>query len=387
MRVFCAAMLFLVTPTVLAADQVTVRFIVTPPAGTDSKAQVYLAGSLDAVGQWKADGKAMSRQTDGSYLLELSLPKGQRLEFKFTRGTWQTVEKGAVGEELNNRVLDLKEDSVQRITIAKWADSNGAAPTTRPTTIHGDVRVHEKFHSKLLSNDRKLLVYLPPGYDRATQRYPVLYMHDGQNLFDDATSFAGEWRADETADELIKAGKIKPVIIVGIENRGAERMDEYTPTRDARHGAGGKGALYAKFVLEEAKPFIDSTYRTLPDRANTGVGGSSLGGLISLYICQQYPQKIGSCAAVSPALGWDERRLLNELVEKPDALKDVQLWLDMGTEEGSDPALAIEPCEQLAAALQKQGGSFMWHKVEGARHNERAWAQRFGDILQFLYAK
>src|SRR5262245_57230876 len=107
MRVFVPAVLILMASTVLAADQVTVRFVVAPPARTDSNAHVYLAGNLDAVGQWKADGKAMSRQSDGSYLLEVSLPKGQRLEFKFTRSTWQTVEKGAAGEELANRVLDL----------------------------------------------------------------------------------------------------------------------------------------------------------------------------------------------------------------------------------------------------------------------------------------
>jgi predicted alpha/beta superfamily hydrolase len=243
--------------------------------------------------------------------------------------------------------------------------------------------------SRILENDRRLLVYLPPGYDKATGRYPVLYMHDGQNLFDAASSFVGEWKADETADALIKAGKIRPIIIVGIENRGAERMNEYTPTHDARHGAGGRAAMYAKFVLDEVKPFIDKTYRTLPDRANTAVGGSSLGGLVSLYMCAEHPDKIGLCAAVSPALQWDQLDLLTDLVMHPGAMKDVRLWLDMGTNEGPNPDIAVQNCASLAAALRKrgrvEGRDFIWRKVDGAAHNEAAWAERFGEILVFLF--
>jgi predicted alpha/beta superfamily hydrolase len=372
----------------LAADAVTVRFIVTPPAGTDAQAQLYLAGSLEAVGNWKADGRPLVRQPDGSYLLELSVGASQRLEYKITRGSWQTVEKGPAGEELANRVLEPKADSTQRVTVARWADATGATPpTTRQSTVRGDVRVHEMFHSTVLSNDRKLLVYLPPGYDKAADRYPVLYMHDGQNLFDAATSFAGEWNADETADALIKTGTVKPVIIVGIENRGAERMDEYTPTRDADHG--GKAHLYARFVVEEVKPFIDSTYRTLRDRRNTAVGGSSLGGLVSLYLCQKYSDSIGACAAISPALGWDDGQFLRELIARPDMLKDVRLWLDMGTQEGSNPVLSVQRCEELAGALRREGWvdgkDLIWRKVVGAGHNEAAWSERFGEVLVFLF--
>src|SRR5262249_44323272 len=150
------------------------------------------------------------------------------------------------------------------------------------------------FHSKILNNDRRLIVWLPPGYNTRQQRYPVLYMHDGQNLFDDATSFLGEWHADETATMLIEQKRIEPIIIVGVENTGTSRLDEYTPTEgEDRTGAttrraGGRGELYAQFLIQEVKPFIDANYRTLPDREHTAVAGSSLGGLISLYLGYQH---------------------------------------------------------------------------------------------------
>src|SRR4030095_6468982 len=151
------------------------------------------------------------------------------------------------------------------VEVAAWADQVGQPKHTRS----GDIREHDKFASKNLGNERRLLVWLAPGYETsAPQRYDVLYMHDGQNVFDDWTSFAGEWGADETAKTLIDQKKIRPIIIVAIENNN-RRIDEYTMSRDDRRGGGGDGAKYVKFVAEEVKPFIDKTYRTKPSRENT----------------------------------------------------------------------------------------------------------------------
>src|SRR5438309_4937537 len=141
----------------------------------------------------------------------------------------------------------------------------GVAVGQRPHTLTGDIRVHKSFHSKILNNDRDVVVYLPPGYEsNKNKRYAVLYLHDGQNLFDGATSFipGKEWRVDETAESLITAGKIKPLIIVCIYNASKARIDEYTPTADEKYKMGGEADLYGRMLVEELKPFIDATYRT-----------------------------------------------------------------------------------------------------------------------------
>ena len=168
--------------------------------------------------------------------------------------------------------------------------------------------------SKILGNERSILVWLPPQYQTdSAARYPVLYLHDGQNCFDAATSFAGEWRADETAGELIAAGKIAPIIMVAVANAGSAESMNTRRTRDASQDHGGKGELYAKFLIEELKPFIDSNYRTLSDRAHTAVAGSSLGGLISLYMGYKHGDVFSMCGVISPSLWWDDCSLLKEI--------------------------------------------------------------------------
>ena len=376
-------------------EVVKVDFYVTVPADTAPDATIYLAGNLTELGGWKADGVALNRLDTGEYHAQLELPRGRILEYKFTKGSWETVEKGTTGEELHNRTLELDGDKTQRVQVAAWRT---AVPTTsgavaqRKSTVTGDVRVHEDFRSKHLANSRRLLVYLPPDYEKKpNERYPVLYMQDGQNLFDDATSFAGEWHADETAERLIKEGKIPPLIIVGIENAGGDRVDEYTPV--SSRGEGGRGALYAKFVVEEVKPFIDKTYRTKPDRASTGIGGSSLGGLISLYIVKQYPSVFGRCAAVSPSLWWNLGQFLAEAQADATWARGTRIWFDMGTKEDEQNVMVsqmrINDCTDFARSLERAGlkreQDFTWRKVDGAMHNEAAWADRFDEMLIYLY--
>jgi predicted alpha/beta superfamily hydrolase len=261
-------------------------------------------------------------------------------------------------------------------------------------TLTGEFRTHKSFHSRFLSADRDVLVYLPPGYDaNKKQRYPVLYLHDGQNLFDGATSFikGAEWRVDETAQSLIQSKAIKPVIIVGIYNAGKDRMDEYTPTADAKRKMGGKADLYGRMIVEELKPFIDSTYRTLRDAKNTGLGGSSLGGLVSLYLALKYPNVFGEAAVVSPSVWWDKKMIVRE-VEAMKKRSRLRIWLDTGTKEGGNKSEAEETitnARQLRDALVakgwKEGKDIKYFEAEGAEHNERAWAQRVEPMLRFLY--
>ncbi len=188
-------------------------------------------------------------------------------------------------------------------------------------TLTGNIQSHPQFESMILRNRRDVLVYLPLGYRRArTRRFPVLYLQDGQNVFDAATSFGGvEWNADETAQRLAEGKLIEPVIIVAVANTGENRIHEYAPTPgriDPEKRARSKGLLrkYGRFLIEELKPVIDATYRTLPDAKFTGLGGSSLGGLATLSLGLWFPDVFTRLAVMSPSVWWDER-VLYDMVE------------------------------------------------------------------------
>jgi predicted alpha/beta superfamily hydrolase len=266
----------------------------------------------------------------------------------------------------------------------------------QPHTLTGDIRYHKSFHSKILNNDRDVVVYLPPGYEsNKSKRYAVLYLNDGQNLFDGATSYipGKEWRVDETAQALITAGKIEPLIIVGINNAGKDRIDEYTPAPDEKYKMGGKADLYGRMLVEELKPFIDSAYRTRKDAGHTGIGGSSLGGLVSLYLALKYPDVFRRAAVVSPSVWFANKQIVHyteELKSKPR----VRIWMDMGTKEGrnaDDAIQSIVDARVLKDTLLKKGWrsgkDLTYFEAEGAEHNETAWAGRVEQILKFLFPR
>jgi predicted alpha/beta superfamily hydrolase len=272
----------------------------------------------------------------------------------------------------------------------------GTAVAQQPHTLTGDIRFHKGFHSNILNNDRDVVVYLPPGYEtHKDKRYSVFYLHDGQNLFDGATSFipGQEWRADETAQSLIAAGKVEALIIVGIYNTGKDRIDEYTPAVDAKYKIGGKADLYGRLLVEELKPFIDTNYRTLKDARHTGLGGSSLGGLVSLYVGLKYPEVFGRLAVVSPSVWWADNYIV-KYVEAEKKRPPIRIWLDIGTKEGGNAEEAqktLEGSRLLKVTLVRKGWrlekDLKYFEAEGAEHNERAWAARFESILEFLFPR
>ena len=203
------------------------------------------------------------------------------------------------------------------------------ALSPRRAKDEGRIRLHRRFPTRYLSTPRDLVVYVPPGYDSGDSRYPVLYLQDGQNLFfDPSTAFAGQdWRADITADELIRGGAIESLLIVGVYNTGVRRISEYTPTRDPRRRKGGKADRYAQMLARELKPFIDANYRTRKGVADTGVGGSSLGGLVSLEAGLLYPRVFGRLAVLSPSVWWDGRSILRAVHEFKGPARP-RIWLD-----------------------------------------------------------
>ena len=250
----------------------------------------------------------------------------------------------------------------------------------------GQLRKHDNFRSKFLRNQRSLAVYLPPGYEeQPLRRFPVLYLHDGQNLFDGATAFNGQdWHVGPTADGEIDGGRVEPLIIVGIYNTGKTRLREYTPTSVPRLG-GGRADRYGRFLLEEVMPFIHREYRADGEGWKTGIGGSSLGGLVSLYLGMSRSDVFGKIAALSPSVWWNQR-VIHRFAESVPIPSRPRIWLDIGTREG--PRI-VEDVERYRDVLLHRGWQcdrdLHYQRVEGAEHNEQAWAQCVGPFLRFLY--
>jgi predicted alpha/beta superfamily hydrolase len=249
------------------------------------------------------------------------------------------------------------------------------------------LRKHQQFISRLLEDHHDLIVYLPPMYDaQSGRRFPVLYMQDGQNLFDPETSFitGNYWRLGETADALIEAGAIEPMIIVGIYNAGVKRIDEYTPVEDKRLG-GGQADAYGRMLVQELKPHIDTQYRTLPGAGNCGIGGSSLGGLVTLYLGLRYPSVFSRLAVMSPSVWWRNRTILETvaaITQKPE----LRIWLDIGTRESTR---AVPDARALRDGLIRKGwrlgDDLAYFEADGGAHTESAWAERVAPMLRFLF--
>lgn len=269
---------------------------------------------------------------------------------------------------------------------ALW-ESRAAHHPQHQSTLTGNIRFHREFPSRFLGRERDIIVYLPPGYDdNESDRYPVLYMQDGQNLFDAATAFipGHDWKIDETAETLIREGTIEPLIVVGIYNAGESRIEEYTPNKELRTPRGGKGRLYGRFMTEELKPLVDSVYRTRPGRLDTGIGGSSLGGLVSIYTGLNYPDVFGRLAILSPSAWWGRRSIVTRvrgLAKKPG----LKIWLDIGTNEGHGSVAAVRALRDALAERGWNDDDLRYVEIEGGQHSEDDWAARFGDVLRWLY--
>ncbi len=270
--------------------------------------------------------------------------------------------------------------------MSVFNDMNNVAVIT-PSSLKSRLYLHQNFASQLMDEKHDFMVYIPPLYEaEPDRRYPVLYLQDGQNLFDPDTSFihGKYWRVGETADELIMTGAIEPLIIVGIYNTGVHRVDEYTPIEDKRLG-GGRADAYGQMLVEELKPFVDHHYRTLPGVENCGIGGSSLGGLVTLYLALKYTWVFGKLAAISPSVWWRNRAILRTLAQikrKPD----LRIWLDIGTRESTR---ALPDVRALKKALLgkgwRLGEDLDYREVEGGHHDEVAWSQRVAPMLKFLF--
>lgn len=259
-------------------------------------------------------------------------------------------------------------------------------------TVVGNLKVLKEFESPQLGNRRDILVYLPPTYEAGHKRYPVLYLHDGQNLFDEVTSFAGEWQVDETMEALSQEGI--EALVVGIPNAGLARLDEYSPFHDKRSG-GGLGDRYLDFITDNLKPLVDDQFRTLTGREHTGIMGSSMGGLISLYAFFRRSRTFGFAGALSPAF-WFAKGTIYDYVKKAPYYPG-RIYLDAGTREHGESQWFITRARsrhyyagvrRMQRLLAKKGyrprRDLLYVEEKWARHEEVAWARRLPKAIRFL---
>lgn len=251
------------------------------------------------------------------------------------------------------------------------------------------VRGHAGFRSRFLPGERTVRVWLPPGYEAETgRRYPVLILQDGQNLFDPEAAFVRgrTWRVAEAAEAAIAGGEVEPVVIAGVDHGGERRLAEYTPTREAARG-GGEAERYGSMLIEEVLPFLRTMYRVETGAERTGLGGSSLGGLVSLWLGLRYPEVFGRLAVLSPSVWWDDRYILGFVDGRAaEVRRRPRIWLDAGDAEGDQTMADAELLERrLRSQGWRAGEDLRFERVAGGRHDESAWAERVRPMLGFLF--
>jgi enterochelin esterase-like enzyme len=279
--------------------------------------------------------------------------------------------------------------------IQKIQNGEADSAVVRASGATGDLRLHE-FRSRIFRNTRFLRVWLPPGYEdaeNAGRRYPVLYLNDGQNLFEAEISFGGvEWQVDETADRLIRDGAVPPMIIVGLDHATKNRIREYIPHRSMHPMMlRVQGRHYPDFLLTEVMPFVEGNYRVATGAENTGLGGSSLGALIALHTAIARPGMIGKLLLESPSLWASNRQAIRE--SRAVRVWPERIFLAVGTAEGENAERSrtvVDDVRELAAILRRAVLSEKRLRLvirDGAGHSEGAWAERFPEALQFLFGE
>ena len=362
--------------------QLTLRLTQVPP-GTPADAAIYVAGNFNGWNAASPDYRMTAQ--GGEYFITLREPVNGPVEFKFTLGSWDTAEADPAGRDVANRIVTVPATGVATYTgaVTGWVD-----PRTRPraasTATRGVSLLSEAFPMAELGRTRRVWLYLPPGYATSGKRYPVLYLHDGQNVFDAATAFAGEWGVDEALDALHAQGD-PGAIVVAVDNGGQKRLDEYSPWKNARHG-GGEGDAYVDFLANTLKPYVDRHYRTRPGSASTGIMGSSMGGLISLYAGLKYPEVFGRVGVFSPAL-WFSPAIFSYAAAADPRRPRPRFYFVTGAREGAAPEVYVRDQRRMVDTLAALG---FREEVSAAirpdgEHAEWFWRREFPAAYQWLF--
>lgn len=391
-HVFIFLMIFMIGLPLKAAE---VELFVSVPDNTPKNATLSLGGDFNS---WNPDarGYELTLQPDGRYYFKFSdVKKGTVLNFKVTRGDWESVEIAASGANRDNRNLLISENyHSYNLEVADWAD---LSDKEAPSTIVGNV-IFKQIELPTFVGKRQLRIYLPPDYSTSKKSYPVLYMTDAQNVFDNKTANAGEWQIDELMESLAKEGSKLTSIVVAIDHAAENRTMEYLPFHlggagwsilNWQKGKLGKGKMFADWIVNDLKPQIDKDYRTLPEREHTSIMGSSMGGLISCYTALLHQETFSKAGCLSSAF---LKRLVAEewlefIAQTPKRMP-VRFHMDMGDNEfglfGDD---ILNETQEVHDALIKSGfapSNVRYQVIKGGTHDEPSWRSRTRDILTWL---
>lgn len=366
---------FLFFISISGEAQFAVKLIVTDVA-TKKNDDIYIAGTFNG---WNPKDENYKLKPFGGSRKSIVLKDmaAGNYAFKFTRGGFDKVECMADGRDISDRMLEVNNDVSFEYTIAGWKDEYPERP--KMYTASPQIRIIDTaFKIPQLNRTRRIWVYLPKGYGSSDKKFPVLYMQDGQNLFNEQTAAFGEWGVDECLDTLQKKLN-KECIVVGIDHGGVKRMTEYNPYDNAQQGK-GEGQLYADFLANTLKPFIDQKYRTLKGPENTFVAGSSMGGLISLYTILKYPDIFGAAGVFSPSL-WIA----------PDIFKDAEKFASSSPHKiylyggGKESASLANELQRMQDILQKKQQIYIRKIISPlGQHNESYWRTEFADLYKWL---
>ncbi|GAB3845569.1 alpha/beta hydrolase-fold protein [Hymenobacter terrigena] len=369
-----------------AASAQTILKLTQVPATTPAKDTLFVAGSFN---NWNPHSSryALQKQADGTYQISLPSSLGS-IEYKFTRGSWPTVEVDGKNDQVANRKADLT--TAREITnqVLAW---NSQSDASKKHTTTPQVRLlSTSFSMPQLGRQRRIWLYLPADYAaNPARRYPVLYLHDGQNVFDDATSFGGEWGVDETLDRLRKAGQdATGSIVVAVDNGDQYRSDEYIPwasaeLKDQPH-QGGQGSAYVDFLALTLKPYVDAHYRTRPEAAHTGIAGSSLGGLISVYAALKYPKVFGEVGAFSPAF-WVCNDSLRAYAKTHPAARTARFYFVCGPKESKTMLPLMTQWRDELRAEGVPAANLAFSAPADGEHREWFWRREFPAAYRFLF--
>jgi len=363
LRPFFSITALLLTSFVMSQNPVRLE-IKALPAYHPSDAAIYIAGSFNG---WNPQDKnyQFQRTDKGDYYIDLKLADG-KYEYKVTRGGWDKAECKKGGGFSENRVLLIPGETNVQLNIGEWADRFPSKP--RVSTAGKNVHIIDTaFLIPQLKRVRRVWIYLPEDYNNSANRYPVLYMHDGQNVFDDATSFAGEWGVDECMDSMKKK-----CIVVAIDNGGNKRINEYCPYDMERFGK-GEGDQYVDFLALTLKPFIDKNYRTMKDKKNTFIAGSSMGGIISMYAVLKYPEVFGGAGVFSPAF-WVGPGIFDDIKAKGNKVNS-KIYFYAGKQEGETMVPDTQKAYDLMSAASKSKMTTVIR--DDGKHNEARWRVEF----------
>ncbi len=361
---------------ILSIAQFSVRIVVTAVAAKQNDA-IYVAGNFN---EWNAaDINTKLKPFGGSrFVVVLNDIKAGMLEFKLTRGSWDKVETTAKGESIDNRSYTIDNDTSIEVTVAGWKDAFPDKP--KPNTASVNVHLLDSaFYIPQLNRYRRIWIHLPASYQKEkTKSYPVLYMQDGQNLFNEQTAFDKEWGVDECLDTL-EPQLHKECIVIGIDNDSLKRINEYNPYDNDKYGK-GEGKQYTDFIVNTLKPFVDKHYRTLKDAPHTFIAGSSMGALIALYAQMEHPDVFGASGVFSPAL-WIAPQIDTAMANAVVKTK-LRIYFYAGEKESEHMVSDLQ--KMFNVIKQKNCCDVQRIIFPLGQHNEKYWRDEFDDFYRWL---